>query len=159
MSKNFDFFYTNNVSFRCTLYYYWREKQIAPRSRYFHCLNSHRPSTRALDQLARKKSLSYCSVKRYLNLPLSQQNTDKNAWRGRDQLCLNIFELLWFWTRDFRFGLFYILVCTYGPFIMMIDHEVILFLAQKRRPSREARFISLSEFASRLTHTRIAGFS
>ena len=41
---------------------------------------------------------------------------------------------------------------------MMIDHEVILFLAQKRRPSREARFISLSEFASRLTHTRIAGF-
>ena len=53
------------------------------------------------------------------------------------------------------FRLFYILVCTYGPFIMMMDYEVILFLAQKRSPSREARFISLSEFASRLTHTRI----
>ena len=36
-------------------------------------------------------------------MPLSQQNTDKNAWRGRDRLCLNIFELLWFWTRDFSF--------------------------------------------------------
>ena len=114
-----------------------------------------------IDQSCRPISaqeISYCSVKRYLNLPLSQQNTDKNAWRGRDRLCLNIFELLWFWTRDFRFGLFYISVCTYGPFIMMMDHEVILFLAQKRRPSREARFISLSEFASHLTHTRTAGF-
>ena len=54
------------------------------------------------------------------------------------------------------FRLFYILVCTYGPFIMMMDYEVILVLAQKRRPSREASFIILSEFASRLTHKRIA---
>ena len=53
------------------------------------------------------------------------------------------------------FRLFYILVCTYGPFVMMMDHVVILFLAQKRRPPREARFISLSEFASGLTHVRI----